>query len=171
MTQVQDENPSTRGLARFVPVFRSRWWSVLLGLSLMLNLLVGGLMLGYRFGQGRGFMAPTSISQLVPRSFLADLPSERRQELMKLVRAGTREMGGLRAGSSALALRFADLIEKPDLTNNELNAAIDAFATGADSLAAKSANLAKQALAKLTPEERALLAKRIRERAQLRQRK
>jgi hypothetical protein len=68
-------------------------------------------------------------------------------------------------------LRFADLIEKPDLTNNELNAAIDAFATGADSLAAKSANLAKQALAKLTPEERALLAKRIRERAQLRQRK
>jgi hypothetical protein len=160
------DQSAEKKLWSLVPRLKSPWWTVLLGLSLMANLAVGGMSLGYRYGGGsEPRMAAVGVAQLVPRSFLWELPRERRRELARLVNSGLREMGGSRAIASAQALRFADVIEKSDLSAQELQAAINTFATGSDSLAAKSALLAQQVLSKLTPEERAKLAKAIRERA------
>ncbi len=168
MTMPEDNiDARESGWRRFVPRLVSRLWTVLLGLSLMANLLIGGLILGHRFGSGGpDRFANTNMIQLVPRSFLMELPRDRRRELLKIVREGMKEIGGIRAGSSALALKLADVIEKPELNSVELSAAIDAFATGNESIAAKSAVLSKNVLTKLSPEERTLLATAIRERAQ-----
>jgi hypothetical protein len=62
----------------WLPHLRSRWWAVVLGLSLMLNLLVGGIMLGGAFGPHRmERLSGASYVQLIPRSFFRQLPKER----------------------------------------------------------------------------------------------
>jgi len=48
MTQ-QPQMPEERGPSKWtgwLPTLRSRWWTVLLGLSLMLNLAIGGMIAG-----------------------------------------------------------------------------------------------------------------------------
>ena len=43
---------SPRNKPHFLPVLQSRWWSLVLGFSLMINLLIAGAFIGVRLRDG-----------------------------------------------------------------------------------------------------------------------
>jgi Heavy-metal resistance len=149
---------------RFVPQLRSRWWTALLGLSLMANLLVAGLVLGSRYRGDDRIMGANAV-QVFPRSFLSSLPRDRRNELMGVVRRDMRGLRDMREGSSEEILKLADALEKDTGDLSLIRPAIAGYATGPDSLAARTVTLVTGVIEKMTPEERKSLASAIRERA------
>lgn len=150
----------------WLPRFNSRWWTALLGASLMLNLLIGGMAIG-RFAGGRNMerLAGVSYVQLVPRRFLQDLPRERRHELMEVLRQNRPELRSLREASEANSIKLADVLEKEPFALEDVSRTVRDFATGTESLAARGGDVVVQIVAKLTPSERKALALAIRERA------
>jgi Heavy-metal resistance len=164
--------PASSGWSRYVPVLRSRWWTGLLALSLMANLLVGGIALGHRFGPERGErLMGASAAQLVPRKFFMELPPERRRELLGDVRTNMRDLRGLRDGSSPAVLQIADTLAAEPFDQTRFRQAVDAYATGPDSLSVRGATIINGLIAKLTPEERQQLARAMRDRAAGRKRR
>jgi Heavy-metal resistance len=169
-----DSRPDTTTPSRasWLPQLQSRWWTLLLVLSLMLNLLVVGLAIGIGLGGGPvDRIMGSSYIQLVPRNFLRELPRERRHELMAIVRERSKALRELRNNTHIAPLKLADALEKPGATDADIKAAIDAFTTGSESLAAGGGAVVVEIVAKLTPEERKMLAAAIRERAERAQRK
>jgi hypothetical protein len=171
MSDAQSNTPAAdgntgAGKRRYLPQLRSRWWTLLLILSLMANFLVVGLALGFRFEGGRPErMMGASYIQLVPRDFLRQLPRERRAELMGVVHGKLHQLRELRATSQASPLLLADALDNPNATDADIKAAVDAFTTGSGSLAAGGGAVVLDMVAKLTPDERKLLAQSIRDRA------
>lgn len=150
----------------WLPQLRSRWWTVLLGLSLMANLLVLGLAVGAGFDERRQErIMGASYIQLIPRNFLRQLPRERRDALMDLVHDRLHQLRQLRTTSQASPLKLAEALEKDAATDADIQAAVDAFTTGSGSLAAGGAAVVMDIVKRLSPEERKLLAASIRERA------
>ncbi len=150
------------------PTSKSRWWSILLVSSLMLNLLFAGWLIGNRYWMRHGGerMAGVTMVQIIPRSFFSGLPRERRLELLRIVR---EEMSGLRekrTGSSPEILQLAEILERDTLSTSDTDRVIDTFSAGPDSLAVRGSKVLKDLIAKLTPEERKQLAAAMRERAE-----
>jgi hypothetical protein len=156
-----DQQPKQQSL--IVPQLRSRWWSLLLALSLCANLLVAGIAIGHRVWGGPPDRA--GYLQLLPRKFFADLPRSRRHELMSVLKDG---MGGMREQADITSLKIADALEKQPYDPALIQQAVTDFATGNQGLATKGSALVTNLAAKLTPEERAQLAAAIRERDQQR---
>jgi uncharacterized membrane protein len=151
--------------AGWLPRLRSRWWTALLGLSLMLNLLVGGGALGgWWSGRHAERLAGASYVQLIPRNFFRDLPGERRNALMQIVRDNRDDLRNLRQAYESSSLKLADVLEKEAFSMDEVKATVTAFSTGTESLAAKGGDVVINIVSQLTPEERKLLASAIRER-------
>ena len=146
-----------------LPTLRSRWWVVVLGLSLMANMLIAGAMIGHRFlGGGGDGNGRNNIVQLVPRKFFGDLQGGRRHELMQFLRGQGDDFKSLRAETRATALKLADALDHYDAGN--VKAVIDNFTTGSESLAARSGAVVVDLISQLTPDERAQLAAAIRDR-------
>lgn len=161
MTDTNETKPTRTWL----PQLRSKWWTALLGLSLMVNLLVGGVLLGGFFGKHRmERMAGVSYVQLIPRNFFRELPQERRQQLMQIVRDNREALRELRNTSEASSLKLADALEQPSFSIEDVQKTVSAFTTGTESLAAKGGDVVVKIVAQLTPEERKILAQTIRER-------
>jgi hypothetical protein len=143
----------------------SRWWKVVLALSLAANLLVAGIAIGHRVrGGDMGRMGGNGYVQLVPRKFFAELPRERRRELMGVFRQDMDGLRGLREQADAASLRIADALEKQPFDAALVRQTVSDFATGGQSLAAKGSVIVSNLIEKLTPEERAQLAAAIRDR-------
>ncbi len=160
------QQPSPKGIWRFIPNLRSRWWTALLGLSLMANFLVGGLALGHRFGRGgMDRLIGISAVQLLPRSFFADLPRERSQELLRIVRNSTKDLRGLRDGSAASILKLASALESETYNATDVRASVEEFSTGNGSLAARGSAIILDIISRLNADERKALAAAIRDRA------
>lgn len=152
---------------RWLPQLRSPWWTVLLGLSLMLNLLVAGVVLGHRFVDGPpDRLIGASYVQLVPRRFLAELPRDRRRELMELVRNNRDSLRQLRGQSEAVGLKLADVLVAEPFDIARVQSTVDEFAASSQGLAAKGGAIVTEMVSRLTPDERELLADAIRDRAQ-----
>lgn len=169
MTDTTPQMPDNPAPERknWLPQLRSRWWTALLGLSLMLNLLIAGMYLGFGFsGNSADRIVRSSYVQMIPRKFLADLPRERRRELMRIVRSRAQDLRALRENSDASPLKLAAALEKETVDPVEIRAAVDAFTTGSESLAAAGGEIVMEIVGKLTPEERKLLAAAIRDRAE-----
>jgi uncharacterized membrane protein len=159
MTDIQPNASS------WIPSLQSRKWTVVLAVSLMLNLLVGGMIAGAFFrGDRAERLNGASYVQLVPRSFFRELSKERRAELQKIVRDNRDELRALRQQFEGNSLKLADALEKDAYSADEVSSTVSAFATGTQSLAAQGGEVVLQIIAVLTPEERKLLAKEIRER-------
>ncbi len=155
-----DVKPATPALVQ-----PSRWWKVLLFVSLVANLLMVGAAIGHRmWGDDRGRMAGQGYVQLVPRAFFADLPAARRRELLDGLRQDMDSLRDLRSQSDATSLRMADALEKQPFDIAAVQQAVADFATGSQSLAGKGATIVTNLVEKLTPEERAKLAAAIRDR-------
>ncbi len=157
--------PPQKGLARFIPQLTSRWWTVLFGMSLMANLLIGGLALGHRFGEGNPRLAGITAVQMIPREFFSDLPKERRREILKLIRENSKDLRQLRDGTAEQVLSLAAVLEKDVFNLDEVNAAVQSISTGTGSLAARGSAIVMEIVSRLTPEERKALASAIRDRA------
>jgi uncharacterized membrane protein len=146
-----------------LPSLRSRWWTALLGLSLMVNLLLAGAIGGSFFNHHkRGDFLQQGFVQLVPRKFMMELPADRRKELMQVLREGHVEFKSLRKASQEIAVKLADALDNYDEAN--VKSVIANFTTGSESIAAHGGAVVADLIAKLTPEERKLLAADIRER-------
>lgn len=159
------ENLSGKQPLRWLPQLRSRWWTALLGMSLMANLLVGGIVVGAMFDGGReARLAGSSYVQLVPRSFFRSLPRERREALMQIVRGHKDDLRELRKASDGASLKLADALDKEPFTLDDVRKTVADFSTGTESLAARGGDIVVQIVTQLSPEERKLLAVAIRER-------
>jgi hypothetical protein len=171
MTQ-QPQMPEERGplkWARWLPALRSRWWTVLLGLSLMLNLAVGGMIAGSFMEYGpRDRLMGASYVQLIPRRFFHDLPRERRRELMGIIHNSRPDLQALREATGKTSLKLADALTATDYKEEEVAKVIAEFSTGTQSLAAKGGAVVLDIVRLLTPEERQALAAAIRERGKRR---
>ncbi len=149
----------------WLPQLQSRWWTLLLGLSLMLNLLVGGVIFGDRVAGGRmDRLVGASYVQLIPRSFFRELSRERRHELLQIVRESREDLRGLRSQYEGTSLKLAEVLEKEAFTPDELRQAVSAFSTGTESLASRGGEVVVKIVSQLTSEERKLLAQAIRKR-------
>jgi uncharacterized membrane protein len=149
----------------WLPQLRSRWWTVLLGLSLMLNLMIGGIVAGARFGGGpEARMMGASYVQLIPRKFFHGISSERRDALMQIVRDNRDELRNLREASEGASLKLADVLDKENFSIDEVRQTVTAFSTGTESLAARGGEVVVKIVSQLTPEERKRLATAIRDR-------
>ncbi len=156
----------------WLPQLKSRWWTALLGLSLMINLLIGGMVLGRLSGHGNmERLAGVSYVQLIPRRFLQELPRERRKELMEIIQRNRPDLRNLREASEASSVKLADVLDKEDFSLDDVRGTIREFTTGTESLAAKGGDVVVDIVAKLTPEERKTLAIAIRERGKGRKKK
>jgi hypothetical protein len=157
---------TTKFGSRFIPELRSRWWTAVLVVSLMANLLVGGLVLGSRFRHGPGpFAFLENRAQLLPRNFFAELPKERRRELMGVFEANRDQLLRQRLAADSITLKFADVLDAQDLDAEKLKSVVNEFTLGSTSIATQGNALIVDVVNKLTPAERSQLAKLIRERA------
>jgi hypothetical protein len=146
-----------------IPQLQSRWWTVLLALSLMANLLIIGAGLGHKFGPHRNDeMERQDMMQLVPRKFISELRDDRRDEIMDFLRGNKVELKTLRDASRVTALKLADALENYDAAT--VKSVIEAFTTGSTSLAAQRGVILNELITKLTPDERKSLATAIKER-------
>jgi hypothetical protein len=147
----------------------SRWWMAVLVLSLALNLVIAGAVAA-RFFMPERFerFTGSSYSPLVPRKFLADLPSDRRKELGDLLRRNRGEFRASFAEMRKAASRLADALEHEPYDEAAAFAAVDNHAEVVKAMIDRGAGVTRDVVAKLTADERKLLARRIRERAEWR---
>jgi Heavy-metal resistance len=150
---------------KWLPQLHSRWWTALLGLSLMLNLLVGGIIAGAKFRDGpMDRLSGASYVQLIPRRFFHDIANERRDALMQIVRDNRDDLRNLREASEGASLQLADVLEKQPFSMDDVRQTVTAFSTGTESLAARGGDVVVKIVSQLTPDERVLLATAIRDR-------
>lgn len=145
---------------------RRRLWTIVLVLSLALNLLVGGAI------AARFFFPPpperfigASYAQLVPRKFLAGLDRARRGELLAVLRQYRDEFHDGRLAARMLSAELATALDTEPYDEEKVKQAVQAYAKTGNELVAHGANAALDFIAKLTPEERKSMAARLRERA------
>ena len=160
-----DQKPK-RTSRNWLPDTSSGFWRLCLLASLMLNLVVAGLVAGMFFRKGpMEFQAGARYGQFVPHKFMFELPHDRRRELSSIFRDSKPDFEKRRRAGDENAQKLAAEIVNPAYDAGKVNALIDSFTTGQDSVAAKGGAVLKDFFAKLTPEERLALAKDIQERA------
>jgi uncharacterized membrane protein len=148
------------------PQRRWSWWSILLIGSLALNCLLAGAIAARWYTEERiERFTGASYTQLLPRRFMADLPAERRKQLFALLGAHRKDFRDGRGRLRAASLVIADALEREPFDPELLNRALDGFAGEAAGLIGRGSDVAREIIASLTPEERKMLGKRIRERA------
>jgi uncharacterized membrane protein len=109
-------------------------------------------------------LAGVSYIQLIPRNFFRELPQERRQQLMQIVRDNRDALRELRETSEASSLKLADALEQSSFSIDDVQKTVSAFTTGTESLAAKGGDVVVKIVSQLTPDERKILAQTIRAR-------
>ncbi|MCB1379690.1 MAG: periplasmic heavy metal sensor [Alphaproteobacteria bacterium] len=139
---------------------------ILLFLSVALNLLfIGAAVARYFVHEPHGRISGISEMQLIPRKFFGDVSASRRSELAQVFK-GYRVM--FRDGREArrkMAVDLADALAAEPYDEIRARSAILAFNQKGAELMGHGGDAAVDFIGKLSPEERKLLAQRIRERA------
>ncbi len=157
---------SVRSEKSWLPNTGHGLWRICLMASLMINLIILGLILGHNFRRNPIDRASAAnYLQFVPQRFFGELSRERRKELGDAFRENRNEFDSVRKQSSINAEKIATELQKPDYDAVHVGALVDEFTTGPNSMAAKSGAMLKSFYAKLSADERALLAKSIQDRA------
>jgi uncharacterized membrane protein len=144
---------------------RFNWLKAALVASLAVNLLfVGAGVARFMVGEGPERMSGLSQMQLIPRKFFGDLGGPRKAELLQVMRDyGPAFRDGRRAARDQV-MAVAAALEAEPYDAAMLKTAVDEFAARNGALATQGADAALSLIGKLSPEERKLLAQRIRER-------
>lgn len=145
------------------------WWRIVLVASLALNLLVGGAVASRFFMQERmQRFGGISNVQLIPRHFLGALPRERRSELLAVFRGSAGRIKAERQASRQAAMNLAGALETEPYDEAKVRAVAEEFGAAGNRVIAQGIAAAMEVIAKLTPEERKLLAEHIRKRGEAR---
>lgn len=148
------------------PAGIKRWWRVVLVASLALNCLMIGAVASRWYTHDRmERFTGASYTQLLPRRFMADLPAERRKELMAVLGGHRKDFSSGRSLVRKAAMSISDALEREPYDPKLVDEAIAAFNGEAFGLFEKGGSVAREVLSRLAPDERKLLAKRLRERA------
>lgn len=145
---------------------RRNWLRWLLIASLALNLLIGGAVAARFFMPERmeRMMGLNNATQLLPRRFLHDLPRERRRQLLDVLKAHGEAFRAARTEMRAATAQLAAALEADPYVAADAESAIMAFSSAGGGVIKTGEAAAREVLAMLTPEERKMLAKRLRER-------
>lgn len=145
---------------------RAQWWKLLLIASLALNLFgIGAFAAGF-FKPAHGGRGWVGFSQLLPRDFIDDLSANRQTLFLEKLKSRRDAFRAARASMREASLKFATALEANPYNEAPALAAIDDFTKVSEGLLANGVQVTVDVLKQLTPEERLLLAKRIRERAE-----
>jgi Spy/CpxP family protein refolding chaperone len=96
--------------------------------------------------------------------FLSDLPDDRRREFLDLLKSRREVFRQSRSGMRDVALRFAEALERNPYDEAQVSQAIEDFTKLSTQMVDSGTLVTLQIVQKLTPEERSLLAKQVRER-------
>ncbi len=141
------------------------WTKLLLVASLAVNLLIAGAAATSYFAPERiERWSGASFTQLLPRSFLTELPDERRREFLDTLKSRRDAFRQSRQDMTAAAQRFADALERNPYDEARVNVAIDDFTRLSTEMVDSGTLMTRQIIQKLTPEERAKLAQAVRDR-------
>jgi uncharacterized membrane protein len=141
------------------------WTMFLLVASLAVNLLVAGAAgMRYFYPERLERWSGASFTQLLPRRFLSDLPDDRRREFLDLLKSRREVFRQSRSGMRDVALRFAEALERNPYDEAQVSQAIEDFTKLSTQMVDSGTLVTLQIVQKLTPEERSLLAKQVRER-------
>lgn len=143
------------------------WTMFLLVASLAANLLIAGVVgMRYFYPERLERWSGASFTQLLPRRFLSDLPEDRRREFLDMLKSRRDVFRQSRAGMRDVALRFADALERNPYDEAQVNAAIQDFTKLSTQMVDSGTQVTLDIVKKLSPEERGLLAKQVRERVE-----
>lgn len=141
------------------------WLLVALIASLALNLLVAGA------AAARWYMGPPperyarlTQAQLIPRYFFRDLDRSRRVELLQVFKGQDKAIREGRQAVKAQVVALADALEADPYDPAQVKAAVEGFTAKSEALFNTGADAALAVIDKLTPEERKLMAQRLRDR-------
>ena len=146
---------------------RWRIWRIALFASLAVNLLAAGAIIAHlAFGPPppdriEGF----SSMQILPRKFVSGLEGERRQLIVGVLRKYRGQFRERRAEMRAATERIAAALVAESYDPGAVTEAIDQFAATGRTMIDGGVTTVKSVIDQLTPDERRLLAERIRERA------
>lgn len=174
IAQPAQEPPSVTPPAPLPPQPTGRWpWlKIVLVTSLALNLFVLGAIAADRFtSRIREQAFGPQLTQLMPRRFLRSLDSDRRREIIGLVRNHRLAIREGREELKAKAVAIADALDASPYDSAALTAAVDDFGTTSNRMVDQGLGIASEVLRGLTEGERVALAQAIRDRARPRPRK
>lgn len=159
---MSEPGTSVPPLTRRIP-----WLKAALIASLAVNLLfVGAGVTRFMVRETPERVAGLSQVQLIPRKFFGELDGARKTELLGVFRElGPSFREGRRAARDEIAVIAAALEAEP-YDAARVKTAIDSFSARSESLVAAGGQAALTLISKLTPEERKLLAKHIRQRGE-----
>ena len=143
------------------------WTMFLLVASLAVNLLIAGAVgMRYFYPDRLERWSGASFTQLLPRSFLSDLPEERRREFLDLLKSRRNVFRDSRAGMRDVALRFAEALERSPYDEAHATQAVQDFTRLSTQMVDSGTEVTLQIVQKLTPEERRQLAQQVRDRVE-----
>jgi uncharacterized membrane protein len=143
------------------------WTMFLLVASLALNLLIAGAIgMRYFYPERLERWSGASFTQLLPRRFLSDLPDERHREFLDMLKSRREVFRQSRARMRDVALRFADALERNPYDESQVTAAIQDFTKLSTDMVDSGTEVTLSIVKKLSPEERSLLARQVRERVE-----
>jgi hypothetical protein len=141
------------------------WTMFVLVASLAVNLVgLGALGMRYFYPDRPERWSGASFTQLLPRNFLSDLPMERRREYLDLLKSRRDAFRQSRSEMRSVALRFAEALERNPYDEAQAITAVQDFTKLSAGMVDSGTLVTLQIVKKLTPEERVLLAKAVRDR-------
>ena len=147
------------------PARRINWLVVALVTSLALNLLVVGAGVArWYVGFGPERYARLTQSQLIPRYFFRDLDRSRRIELFSVFKARDKDIRDGRKAVKAQVIELADALDAEPYDPARVKAAVEGFTTKSEALFTTGSDAALALIGELTPDERKLMAKHLRDR-------
>ena len=155
---------------------RKRRWSwvwVVLAVSLALNLAVLAAIVSHSFwGGGRHHhrISGPGYTQILPRAFFRQLAESRRDELVGELREHRKEFRGLRSDLRDKARAIAAALRAEPFDQASLDAAMQNFEASSNGMINRGGEIARNLFAKLTPEERKLMADEIERKSMSRRR-
>lgn len=147
------------------PARRFDWLKAALVFSLAVNLLfIGGAVARFVTHGPPERVSGYSQTQLIPKKFFGELDRQRRGELLKVFRDYAPTFRSGRKTVRENALKLVEVLESEPYDPARVRAAVKSFADSSASLAGSGPRAALALIEMLTPEERRLLARHIRQR-------